>query len=62
LPILIPPWSTRDGDGNSSDWIELRNAGDMGLELAGYRLTDTPDHAAAWVLPSVQLDRGQYTV
>ncbi|HJQ79165.1 MAG TPA: hypothetical protein VJ828_04375, partial [Lacipirellulaceae bacterium] len=28
----------RDGDGNASDWIEIQNAGDMPINLAGYYL------------------------
>ena len=32
-----------DEDGNSSDWIELRNGGDTAIDLAGYALTDDPE-------------------
>ena len=33
----------RDGDGSAADWIEIFNAGDMAVDLAGYHLTDDAD-------------------
>lgn len=51
-----------DGDGQSSDWIEIRNAGDMPLDLAGYHLTDRADNPTAWTFPSVQIEAGGYLV
>lgn len=44
-----------DGDGQAADWIEIDNKGDMALNLAGYRLTDSPDDLSRWVLPSITL-------
>ena len=41
-----------DGDGLSSDWIEIFNAGDEDLDLAGYRLTNDPQDLSQWVFPS----------
>ena len=51
-----------DGDGNSSDWIEIHNAGDAAVDLAGYRLTDDADQLDKWVLPSVELEPGGFLV
>ena len=52
----------RDGNGRTSDWIELLNVGDESVDLAGYRLTDSVDEPAKWVFPSTQLDAGEYLV
>ncbi len=52
----------RDGDGNSPDWIELFNAGDAAIDLAGYHLTDSTDDLDQWTFPSVRLDPGDYLV
>ncbi len=52
----------RDGDGNSSDWIEIYNAGDEPANLAGYRLTDTRDELARWTFPSVTLSPREYRI
>ncbi|MFT6563207.1 MAG: hypothetical protein ACJAX6_001598, partial [Limisphaerales bacterium] len=30
----------KDADGDHSDWIELHNAGDTTIDLAGWALTD----------------------
>lgn len=51
-----------DSDGQASDWIEIHNQGDMSVDLAGYRLTDTPDDPLRWVFPSVTLDADDYLV
>ena len=51
-----------DGDGQSSDWIEIFNAADRTIDLAGYRLTDTRRDLQRWVFPSVRLEPGQYLV
>jgi hypothetical protein len=32
-----------DGDGNSSDWIEVYNPGNESVNLSGFRLTDKHD-------------------
>ena len=51
-----------DGDGRSSDWIEIHNAGDESMDLAGFHLTDNPDELTKWTFPSVTLDAGDYLV
>ncbi|HJQ78316.1 MAG TPA: chitobiase/beta-hexosaminidase C-terminal domain-containing protein [Lacipirellulaceae bacterium] len=42
----------RDGDGDSSDWIELFNAGDVDVDLGGYFLTDEADELSKWPFPA----------
>lgn len=52
-----------DGDGNSSDWIEIHNAGQDAVDLAGYRLTDSfDDLKKRWSLPQVILQPDEYLV
>lgn len=51
-----------DDNGNSSDWIEIYNAGEDAVNLAGYRLTDDPTDTAKYVFPSTTLAGGQYLV
>ncbi len=42
-----------DTDGESSDWIEIRNTGSQ-LNLGGYSLTDDPALPGKWVFPGGQ--------
>ena len=51
-----------DGDGQTSDWIEIFNAGDEGFDLAGWYLTDNADNLTKWTFPALQLGVGQYVV
>lgn len=44
-----------DGFGDDSDWIEIRNAGDEALDLAGYHLTDKADDPTKWAFPASTL-------
>lgn len=41
----------RDGDGDSSDWIELYNTTSMPIDLSGYFLTDKADDLDQWAFP-----------
>lgn len=41
----------RDGDGNSSDWIELFNAGPGPVDLGGWFLSDDADDLTKWPFP-----------
>jgi hypothetical protein len=52
----------RDGDGQTSDWIEIRNVGDMPINLAGYYLTDDQGALTRWPFPSVTLNANQFLV
>lgn len=54
--------SLLDDNGNSSDWIELFNAGDLTVDLAGYSLTDDPAFIDKWVFPSVTLAPNEYMI
>ncbi len=41
-----------DGDGNSSDWIEIYNAGPGVADLTGWYLTDEGDNLEKWRFPA----------
>ncbi|MGC6565157.1 MAG: lamin tail domain-containing protein [Akkermansiaceae bacterium] len=43
--------SLDDGDGRSSDWIELYNAGPGSADLSGWYLTDRSDDLNQWEFP-----------
>lgn len=54
-----------DGYGNSSDWIEIYNAGDMAIDLQGWHLTDDAGTLDKWTfpdLPEAELNPGEYMV
>ena len=48
-----------DDDGEPSDWIEIHNAGEAAVNLAGYGLTDSPDRVK-FVFPEVMLEPEGY--
>jgi hypothetical protein len=41
----------RDGDGESSDWIEIFNAGNQTVDLSGMYLTDDDENLEEWQFP-----------
>ena len=41
-----------DGDGDSSDWIEIHNPTDHVIDLHGYHLTDDLDRLTRWAFPA----------
>lgn len=45
----------RDEDGSTPDWIEISNVSTQAIQLAGWRLTDSPANLARWSFPSVSL-------
>ena len=49
-----------DDNGNSTDFIEIFNAGQDAVNLAGYTLTDDPAQPDKYVFPSTTLGGGQY--
>ena len=51
-----------DGDGRSSDWIEIHNAGDAAIDLLGFHLSDDASQPNKWSFPSVVLEPGGYLV
>ncbi len=52
-----------DGNGESSDWIELHNRGREPILLAGWHLTDDEDNRFKWAFPpETVLPAGQYLI
>ena len=51
-----------DGDGNSSDWIEIYNAGDEVADLTGWHLTDDAEEPTKWTFPPTTLEPDSYLV
>jgi hypothetical protein len=45
----------QDEDGDSSDWIELLNAGASAVNLFGWHLTDTTNELTQWTFPATSL-------
>ncbi len=52
----------KDEDGESSDWVEIFNAGTAAINLDGWRLTDDPKDLAKWKFPNVVVPSGGYLV
>ena len=51
-----------DEDGDSSDWIEMYNAGLTAVDLQDYHLTDRVAQPQKWTFPSRWLPPGSYLV
>ena len=52
-----------DGNGASSDWIEIYNNGDQSADLLGYSLTDDYDDLNKWSFPTSEvLAPGEYLI
>ena len=54
-----------DGDGQSSDWIEIHNPTGATIDLAGWHLTDDAANLNKWTFPSQpqsMLEPGEYLV
>ncbi len=70
--LLAPPVITeflaanngdvKDGDGDSSDWIELQNPNAFGLDLSGYYLTDDPKVPQLWKFPTARIPANGFLV
>lgn len=52
----------RDGDGETSDWVELHNRSAAAVDLEGWRLTDDRENLERWRFPSVSLPADGYLV
>jgi len=48
-------YSLKDGYGDASDWIELRNPGNTNVNLTGWGLSDDPALPMKWVFPATNL-------
>jgi hypothetical protein len=67
IPVISEFMASNDGtlldeDGASSDWIEIYNAGDESIDLAGWSLTDDADELTKWSFPSTTLEPSQFLV
>ncbi len=49
-----------DEDGDCPDWVELYNASDKAVELAGFGLSDSFDDPLKWTFPAITLEPGEY--
>src|ERR1035437_2026933 len=49
-----------DSDGDTSDWIELYNAGTASVNLKGYGLSDKKAELLKWVFPDFQFNPGNF--
>ena len=50
----------KDADGDHVDWIELHNAGDATIDLAGWALTDDSKDLSKWMFPAVKIEAGGF--
>jgi len=51
-----------DGNGDRSDWIEIYNAGDEAIDLAGWHLSDNAGNLDKWTFPTQTLGAGEFLV
>jgi hypothetical protein len=54
--------SLADGDGNSSDWVEIWNSTTASVDLAGWSLTTSGLQSGRWVFPSVILVPNEFLI
>ena len=54
--------SLLDGDGQSSDWVEIYNPTSSSIDLAGWKLTDNAGNLAKWTFPSTTIGAGDYLI
>lgn len=58
--LAVNSTSAYDPDfGEFSDFLELRNAAAVPINLSGYTLTDNPDETDKWTLPALTLAPGE---
>jgi len=61
--FLAANWTEfRDEDGDRSDWIELYNRSQQTISLAGWTLSDDPNHPEKWTFPDIDLSGQAYLV
>ena len=51
-----------DEDGETSDWIELKNISDQTVDLGGWFLTDNAGDMNKWKIPDISMSAGEYLV
>ena len=51
-----------DGDGNSSDWIEVHNPTPDPVSLDGWFLSDDAKRLHKWAFPDLTIDANEYLV
>ncbi|HRZ99598.1 MAG TPA: CotH kinase family protein [Candidatus Paceibacterota bacterium] len=54
--------SLADEDGEYSDWIEIYNAGEQAVNLAGWWLTDDTNNLSRWQFPATNLNPHAFLV
>jgi len=54
--------SSRDDDGDSSDWIEIYNAANSDINLDGWFLSNDPTQLRMWRFPAVSMQPFSYLV
>ena len=67
VPLISEVMAANDGvlqdqDGDNSDWLELTNAGDAAVNLAGWHLTDNAGNLTKWTLPAETLNPGAFLI
>ncbi|MBN8705897.1 MAG: CotH kinase family protein [Bacteroidetes bacterium] len=56
------PGQLVDSDGNSPDWVELKNSGSQSINLNGWFLSDDPENPSKWRFPDFGLIPGERKV
>lgn len=51
-----------DGDGSSSDWVELYNPTASAIDISGWHLTDDSAAPTKWSFPNQSVTAGDYLV
>ena len=49
-----------DDEGQTSDWVEIYNPGNVSMRLGGYRLTNDPKDTDKWAFPNTRIPAGGY--
>jgi len=57
--IVNNQYTLMDGDGDRSEWVEIKNTGAEAVNLKGYGLSDDPDNTKKWVFPDMELQPGE---
>ncbi len=52
--------TVQDENGDYEDWIEIYNAGENAVDMAGFGLSDRPESPFRWVFPKVSIEPDDY--